>query len=75
MKHDDRVYLKHIRDAYRKIEEYIAGVDEAHFFRNTLIQDGAIRQLEIIGEAVRHISNRIRAICGYEFCAICGAVL
>ena len=36
------------------------GVTEAAFLGNNLIQDGVIRQLEIVGEAVRHISAEIR---------------
>jgi uncharacterized protein with HEPN domain len=60
MPRDDRVYLEHIRDAIDRIEEYVKGVDEPQFTRQSLIQDGVIRQLEIIGEAVKRLSPTFR---------------
>lgn len=60
MKRDQSVYLQHILDAIDRIDEYLEGVDENAFQQRYLIQDGVIRQLEIIGEAVRHISEELR---------------
>ncbi|NUO80297.1 DUF86 domain-containing protein [candidate division KSB1 bacterium] len=60
MKPDESIFLLHIRDAFNKIESYIEGVDEAAFKSDTLIQDGVIRQLEIVGEATKHLSDEIR---------------
>src|SRR5512139_4069490 len=60
MPHDDRVYLEHVRDAIARIEQYVKNVNEAEFRRNLLIQDGVIRQLEIIGEAVKRLSPLFR---------------
>lgn len=57
---DDSVYLKHILDAITKIEEYTDKIDSQAFFKNTLIQDGIIRQIEIIGEATKNLSNTLR---------------
>ena len=57
MKKDDTIYLRHILDAILNVEEYLLGVNEAKFNATRLLQDGAIRQIEIIGEAVRHISK------------------
>jgi uncharacterized protein with HEPN domain len=57
---DDAVYLHHILDAIAKIEEYLTGVDETIFAQRSLVQDGVIRQLEIIGEAVRRLSPEAR---------------
>lgn len=59
-KRDDKVYLRHILDSSAKIEAYLQGVNEEKFSRNTLIQDGLIRQLEIIGEAVKRVSSGLR---------------
>ena len=56
MKNDESVYLQHILDAVFKIESYIKGSNEEAFYKNTLIQDGVIRQIEIIGEAVKRLS-------------------
>jgi uncharacterized protein with HEPN domain len=60
MKKDDAVYLKHILDAIHRIEEYTQNIDHRDFIENHLIQDGVIRQIEIIGEAAKRLSNEIR---------------
>ena len=61
MKRDETVYLRHILDAIGKVETYLVGVDETAFKRSSLIQDGVIRQIEIIGEATRRLSRTFRA--------------
>ena len=53
----DTVYLHHILDAIERIESYLAGVDRSQFDEHPLLQDGVTRQLEIIGEASRQISQ------------------
>jgi len=60
MEKDNTVYLRHVLDAINTIEEYLQGVNEDHFKATRLLQDGAIRQIEIIREAIRHISKDIR---------------
>ena len=60
MKKDDLVYLKHIWDAISQIEKYVKGVKYENFIVNHLIQDGVIRQIEIIGEATKRLSKDIR---------------
>lgn len=61
MKRDESVYLRHILDAIAKIESYLQGVTEAAFSEQSLIQDGVIRQLEIIGEAVKRVPDQLRS--------------
>ena len=60
MKRDESFYLRHILDAIVRVEEYLQGLDEAAFMRNSLVQDGVIRQLEIIGEATKRLSAQLR---------------
>jgi uncharacterized protein with HEPN domain len=60
MARDEMVYLHHILDAIITVEEYLHGVDEQKFKATQLLQDGTIRQIEIIGEAVRHVSKDVR---------------
>jgi len=60
MKKDDSVYLRHILDAISRIEEYTQGIKYEDFMDNHLIQDGVIRQVEIIGEATKRLSKEIR---------------
>lgn len=60
MKRDDTVYLRHILDAIARVEAYLQGRDEAAFRQDTLLQDGVIRQIEIIGEATKRLSKELR---------------
>jgi uncharacterized protein with HEPN domain len=60
MAHADLVYVRHILDAISRIAEYLQGIEEAVFYQTPLVQDGVIRQLEIIGEATKQISSETR---------------
>ncbi|HAJ38790.1 MAG TPA: hypothetical protein DCL15_24245 [Chloroflexi bacterium] len=60
MKHDDTLFLRHILDAIAKVERYLSNVDESMFYENSLLQDGVIRQIEIIGEATKRLSRGLR---------------
>jgi uncharacterized protein with HEPN domain len=62
MKRDESVYLRHILDAITKAEEYLQGLDESGFNGNSLVQDGVIRQIEIIGEATKRLSPELRRL-------------
>ena len=62
MVHADIVYQRHIMDAISRIGAYLQGIDEEAFVRNYLVQDGVIRQLEIIGEATKQISQGTREL-------------
>ena len=57
---DDTVFLRHILDAINKIQEYIKGMNYEGFKASSLVQDGVIRQLEIIGEAANSVSPAFR---------------
>ena len=58
----DKLYLQHIVEAVGKIREYTKGITLEEFKANTLIQDGVIRKLEIIGEASRMISENTKKL-------------
>ena len=60
MKKEDSVYLRHILDAVSRIEDYTKGIEYKNFMENHLIQDGVIRQIEIIGEATKRLSDKTR---------------
>ena len=60
MKKDDSVYLHHIMDALVQIEHYMDNVSHEEFFSSRLLQDGVIRQLEVMGEAARNLSEDLR---------------
>jgi len=52
----DSVYLRHILDAIEKIESYTS-VGKDIFMTTAHWQDAAIRNLEIIGEAAKRLSD------------------
>lgn len=60
MKKDDTVYLRHMLDAITRIESYAKGCSYEQFLHHLLLQDGIIRQLEILGEAAGHVSEACR---------------
>jgi uncharacterized protein with HEPN domain len=56
----DEAYLLDILNAARKVIQYTAGVTEEEFEGSDLLQDATMRQLGIIGEAARKVSQEIR---------------
>ena len=56
----DQVYLQHILDAIERIEAY-ATVGREVFLASPHWQDAVIRQLEVIGEATKRLSEGIRS--------------
>lgn len=58
----DRVYLGHIRDAIRDVDRY-GSLGHDVFMAERMRQDAIIRKLEIIGEAVKHLSDRAKDSC------------
>jgi uncharacterized protein with HEPN domain len=60
MMKEDTVYLRHILDAIARIEKYTEGVDYEDFMDDDLIQAGVMREIEIIGEATKRLSQQFR---------------
>jgi uncharacterized protein with HEPN domain len=56
---DDRVYLAHIRDAIERIDTFTSG-GRSQFLADPMVQDAVIRNLEVIGEAAKGLSQTIR---------------
>ena len=54
MKKDKSVYIRHIYDCIARIKEYVRDGKEM-FFRDRKTQDAVIRNLEVIGQAVKDI--------------------
>lgn len=50
-----RDYLGHMLDAVNQIQEYVRGKNANDFFSDRLLQDGVVRNFEILGEASRNI--------------------
>jgi uncharacterized protein with HEPN domain len=60
MNKSDAVYLRHILDAINQIQEYVIEISYETFMATRLVQDGVIRQFEIIGEATKNLSEILR---------------
>jgi uncharacterized protein with HEPN domain len=56
---DAAVFLQHIGDAIARIEAYTTGGRRV-FLADTMVQDAVIRNLEVIGEAVRNLPLDLR---------------
>ena len=54
-------YLEHILEAMERIRVYTAGMTETEFGANQLVQDGVIRNFEVMGEAARNIETNAPA--------------
>ncbi len=57
MHRDDREFIYDIIEACKRIERYLKGLRYDAFLKNTEKQDAVIRNLEIIGEAVKGLSD------------------
>src|SRR3989304_9440390 len=57
---DNFAYIHHILDSIETIETYTANMDYDKFFDTRLVQDGVIRQIEIMGEAVKNIDPEFK---------------
>jgi len=57
---DDRVYLEHILDCIRRIEEYTES-DKNRFLDSTLVQDAATRNLQTMAESTQRLSDALKS--------------
>lgn len=60
MSRDYRVSLEDIQTAIAKVDRYIEGYQGENFVRDEKTFDAVVRNLEIIGEAVKNIPGEIR---------------
>ncbi len=60
MKKDPKVFLDHILESIKLIEEYRSEKTRDDFMESVGLQDMIVRRLEIIGEAVKNLSQEIK---------------
>jgi uncharacterized protein with HEPN domain len=60
MKKDQLIYLDHILTCNNKIQDYTNGASKEEFLNKPMLQDSVIRNLEIIGEATKHLDQELR---------------
>lgn len=57
----DTDYLHDIEEAIQRILDYTAGLTWQEFINDKKTQDAVVRNLEVIGEATKNLSEAIRA--------------
>ena len=60
-KRTDQEFLSDIREALHRITTYVAGMAYESFVADDKTQDAVIRNLEILGEATKNLSEELRA--------------
>lgn len=61
MPRSSSAHLKDILVACGNIKEYTAGLDLDGFEHDKMVQDATVRNLEIIGEAVKNVPEDVRS--------------
>jgi len=61
MSRDYKVYLEDILEAIRKIREFTNGTSLAALSKDAKTLDAVIRNLEVIGEAVKRLPEEVRS--------------
>lgn len=56
----EQAFLQDIREAIHRIHSYTAGLDYDSFQADIKTQDAVLRNLEIIGEATKQLSESVR---------------
>jgi uncharacterized protein with HEPN domain len=58
-----RLRVQDIIECAEKIEQYTAGLDFESFASSRMAVDAVVRNLEIMGEATRHVPPEVQARC------------
>ena len=61
MPRDYRVYLDDILEAASRIQSYTSGLSYAQFSSDLKTLDAVVRNLEIVGEAIKKTPDEVRA--------------
>jgi uncharacterized protein with HEPN domain len=60
MSRDVRIYLADIAERCDRISRYVRGLDESRWADDERTQDAVMRNLEVIGEAVKRLPTDLR---------------
>lgn len=56
----DRLYLYDIIECCARVADYISGVREEDYQVNPMLQDALVRNIEVVGEAVKNLSSDVK---------------
>lgn len=57
---DISIFIEHILESIKNIESFTKGISDESFLKNREKQNAVVRELEIIGEAVKNIPNTFK---------------
>jgi len=57
---EDLIYVSHILTAIADIKEFTGKMNKKDFFKNKMAEHAVVRNIEVIGEASKHLSAVIR---------------
>jgi len=60
MSRDIGLYLEDILESCQRITLYAEGMSFESFVKNNLVYDAVLRNIEIVGEAVKHMPAKVR---------------
>jgi len=60
MSRDEIMYLQDIAQSCEKILRFTAGLTQSELIQDEKVYDAVVRNLEIVGEAAKHISEDLR---------------
>ncbi len=60
MEKDNSVFIKHILDSINAIEDFSKDISKDKLESSRLIQSAVVREIQIIGEAVKNISTSFK---------------
>ncbi len=58
----DRLYLYDIIECCDRVAMFTDGIREEDYHANPMLQDALVRNIEVVGEAVKNISSEITAV-------------
>ena len=61
MSREWRLYVAGMREFCARVAEYTDGLSREEFEKTRLVYDATLRNLELIGEAARHVPDEVRA--------------
>jgi uncharacterized protein with HEPN domain len=59
---NEKLFLADIQECCQKIERYVSGISESDFQANEILKDALVRNIEIIGEAAKNLSEQTRNV-------------